>query len=82
MKKQNINLFAILGDKGASGLVSYLKDSNDDELKRISSQYLNTSKVKNRDETIKNILGIIERTMNIGCVFNSQRKLELVSLYE
>lgn len=82
MKKQYINLFAILGDKGNLGLVDYLKATDDDTLKKLSSYYLSTSKVKNRDETIKNILGLIERTMNIGWVFDDSEKISLVSLYK
>ena len=86
MKMKNykhINLFAILGDEGAYGLINYLKSSDDKTLKILAYQYSVNPSVKDKEGIIKGVLSKVERTMNIGYVFtDSKSKLELVKLYK
>lgn len=82
MKKNYINLFDVLLEKGDLGLVEYLKNSSEEDLKSISRYYSVPRKIKDRDKIIIEVLGVLERTLNIGYVFDDSKKTELVKLYK
>lgn len=80
---KHINLFSILGDKGAHGLINYLESRTDKELKILANQYSVEKSTEGKNEIIKGILFTVERTMNIGYVFTKNKsKLNLVDLYK
>lgn len=80
--KNQINLFEILGNEGGEGLVSYLKERDEKELKSLANQYSVKRSIKDKDEIIKSILGKIERTLNKGNVFDDNRtQTSLLHLY-
>lgn len=80
--RKYINLFKILGDSGREGLFNYLKNVDDDTLKILKNQYSIERKYKERDDIIQNILLVLERTLNIGHVFNDKGKVELARFYK
>ena len=80
--KNYINLFETLGNDGAYGLIQYLKERNDKDLRILANQYSVKRNITNKDEIIKAILYTMEKTLNIGYVFTeSKRRTELVKLY-
>lgn len=82
MKKQ-VNLFEILGERGEYGLIQYLKQATETEVKSIRRQYVFKKGVTDRDEIIREALKTMEKSLNIGYVFReNQTQYRLVALYK
>lgn len=78
-----INLFEILDNKGAFGLIEYLKSRSDAELKVLANQYSIRRSIKAKDDIIIGILSKLEKTLNKGYVFTiNKHKYDLASLYK
>lgn len=80
--RKRINLFEVMLEKGDLGLIDYLENTTEEELKLISREYSVPKKIKDKSEIIVEVLGVLERTLNIGYVFDDSKKVELVKLYK
>lgn len=80
--RKRINLFEVMLEKGNLGLIDYLENTTEEELKLISREYSVPKKIKDKSEIIVEVLGVLERTLNIGYVFDDSKKVELVKLYK